>query len=130
MMKGHCFCGQTRWEYSGDETWSCYCHCDDCRRTCGAPVTAFIGVPIDRFRWTGKSPKRYQSSFGVLRHFCETCGSPMAFDAEHYPGEIHLYAASLENPADFKPLFHVHYDSKLPWLHLTDDLPKYPHSKT
>ena len=33
----------------------------------------------------------------------------MAFQAEHYPGEIHLYAATLENPQDFEPSFHVHY---------------------
>ena len=31
----------------------------------------------------------------------------MAFQAEHYPGEIHLYAATLENPQDFEPTFHV-----------------------
>ena len=54
----------------------------------------------------------------------------MAFQAEHYAGEIHLYAAILDNPQDFKPEFHVHYDEKLDWLRLTDDLPKYTGSKT
>ena len=49
----------------------------------------------------------------------------MAFQAEHYVGEIHLYAASLEHPQDFKPNFHVHCAEKLDWLQLNDDLPKY-----
>ncbi len=38
---------------------------------------------------------------------------------------MHLYAASLEDPSDFEPTFHVNYSSKLPWLAISDDLPKY-----
>ena len=49
----------------------------------------------------------------------------MGFEADHYPGGMHLYAASLEDPNDFKPTFHVNYESKLPWLQINDDLPKY-----
>lgn len=123
-MRGRCLCGQLSWEASGPETWACYCHCDDCRRQCGAPVVAFIGVETSGFEWVG-TPKRYASSPGVIRSFCGTCGSPMAFQAEHYPGEIHVYAAQLEDPKDFKPMFHVHYREHLPWLGLKDDLPKF-----
>lgn len=49
----------------------------------------------------------------------------MAFQAEHYPGEIHLYATTLDDPDAFVPKFHVHHDRKLAWLPLSDDLPKY-----
>ena len=49
----------------------------------------------------------------------------MEFQADHYPGGMHLYAASLEDPKVFKPTFHVNYESKLPWLEMNDDLPKY-----
>ena len=38
---------------------------------------------------------------------------------------MHLYAASLEDPEDFQPTFHVNYQSKLPWLEMNDNLPKY-----
>lgn len=54
----------------------------------------------------------------------------MAFQAAHYVGEIHLYAASMETPEAFTPEFHVHYREKLEWLHMADDLPKYPQSRT
>jgi len=67
----------------------------------------------------------FESSPGVYRHFCGACGSPVGFEANHYPGGMHLYAASLENPEDFKPTFHVNYHSKLSWLTLEDDLTKY-----
>jgi hypothetical protein len=49
----------------------------------------------------------------------------MGFEADHYSGGMHLYAGSLENPEDFEPTFHVNYQSKLPWLNISDDLPKY-----
>ena len=123
---GHCFCGAVTYTYEGPQTWACHCHCHDCRRNCAAPVVTFLGTALDGFRWTGQRPKQYVSSPGVIRHFCDTCGTPMAFQAEHYPGEIHLYAATLSDPADFEPTFHVHYDSRLPWLHVEDDLPKHP----
>jgi len=123
--KGYCFCKETRWEYQGDEKWSCYCHCDDCRRNCAAPIVAWLGVPLENFKWTGLKPNSFRSDDGVIRHFCGKCGSPMGFEADHYPGGMHLYAASLEKPEDFKPTFHVNYESKLPWLAMEDDLIKH-----
>ena len=123
--RGHCLCGQTRWSFDGAISWACYCHFDDCRRNCSALVVAWIGVPLKNFQWRGQSPKSIESSAGVQRHFCASCGSPMGFEAEHYAGGMQLYAASLEDPAAFKPEFHVNYQSRLPWLHMNDDLPKY-----
>ena len=106
-------------------TWQCYCHCDDCRRNCGAPVVGWIGVPLKNFRWVPEAPSTYESSKGVYRHFCGHCGTPMGFEADHYPGDMQLYAAALENPEIFTPTFHVFYSSKLPSLELHDDLVKY-----
>jgi len=125
VTKGHCLCGKTHWEFRGEITWACYCHCDDCRRNCSAPVVAWLGVPLKNFNWSGTPPKEYESSEGVRRYFCDTCGSPMGFEAEHYAGSMHLYAASLDNPKSFEPTFHVNYASKLAWLELHDELTKY-----
>jgi len=106
-------------------TWACYCHCDDCRRQCAAPVVAWLGVPLRNFRWLGEAPQTIESSKGVHRHFCGHCGTPLGFEADHYEGGMHLYAASLEDPTDFEPTFHVNYQSRLPWLVMNDDLTKY-----
>ena len=51
----------------------------------------------------------------------------MAFEHDKYPDEIHLYAASLENPKDFSPQFHTHCSEQLPWVRLDDGLPRYDH---
>ena len=129
---GRCLCGKTGFDYTSTETWACYCHCKDCTRNCASPVVAFIGVELAKFSWRldgpAKHPKYFSSSPGVKRFFCDACGTPMAFQADHYAGEIHLYAATLDQPEDFQPPFHVHHASKLSWLTLDDRLPKHPHS--
>jgi len=122
---GHCLCGTVTYQIEGPETWACYCHCADCRRQTASPVTAFLGIPLARFTWTGAAPKTYASSPGVHRSFCGACGTPMAFQAQRYGGEIHLYATTLAHPEDFTPKFHVQYAERLHWLTLDDDLPRH-----
>ena len=50
----------------------------------------------------------------------------MAFQADHYVGQIHLYPTTFCDQADFIREFHVYYARKLPWLHLADSLHRYP----
>ncbi len=122
---GRCLCGAVTYEYDGERSWSAYCHCESCRRNCSAPVTAFFGVDRGRFRWTGAAPAAYQSSPGVRRLFCATCGTPMAYDAERDARNIHLYAASLDDPRAFRPTTHVFIAERLPWFAVADDLPRH-----
>jgi 4-aminobutyrate---pyruvate transaminase len=56
--------------------------------------------------------------------FCATCGTPMAFASTRYPEETHFYAASLEDPTDFRPEAHHTCRGRLPWIHL-DGLPRH-----
>lgn len=48
----------------------------------------------------------------------------MAFAADRFPGEIHFFAASMGNPEDFKPTYHVHAEERLSWVHISDGLPR------
>jgi len=126
--RGRCLCGQVTFAYSGPENWRGHCHCESCRRNTGSPFTTFFGVPKSACRFTGNAPSVYRSSEGVRRLFCGNCGTPMAYESDRFPDEIHFYAASLEDPRDFAPQFHVHWAEKLPWIDVADDLPKYPGS--
>ena len=104
---GHCLCRKTGWEFEGEASWGCYCHCDDCRRNCAAPVVAWVGVPLENFKWRGATPHAFESSPSVRRYFCDTCGSLLDFDDSHYSGAMHVYAASFVDPATFAPEFHL-----------------------
>ncbi|WP_068112854.1 GFA family protein [Tropicimonas marinistellae] len=127
MDRGHCLCGNVRWETDGARLWSGYCHCESCRRNCAAPVAAFFGVEDGHWRWVGIAPARYTSTPDVTRYFCANCGTPVAYASKRFPGETHFYAAGLDTPAAFEPEFHVHYAEHVPWMIVADDLPRYPH---
>ncbi|MEE8172633.1 MAG: GFA family protein [Alphaproteobacteria bacterium] len=125
---GRCLCGDVAYQYSGPENWRGHCHCESCRRNCSAAIVSFFGVPRAAYRFTGAAPAIYESSPGVRRLFCRRCGTPMAYDADRYPDEIHFYAASLDDPENYAPEFHVHYGERLAWLNVADELPKYERS--
>ena len=74
------------------------------------------------WQWTGKIPSVFVSREDVRRHFCSNCGTPIAYESDKYPGEIHFYTAALENTAGFEPRGHVHYDEHLPWFDTSDNL--------
>jgi len=46
----------------------------------------------------------------------------MAFQANRFPDEIHLYAATLDDPESFRAKFHVHHGDRLRWLKIDDGL--------
>ena len=126
VTRGRCLCGAVTYEFSGPEIWRAYCHCESCRRAISSPVAAFLGVPRAAFRFTGTAPAVYRSSPGVRRLFCARCGSPMGYESERWADEMHLYAASLEDPAAYRPQGHVHTAEQLPWFDVKDDLPRNP----
>jgi hypothetical protein len=125
-LQGRCLCGSIRFEAELPPLWSCFCHCESCRRNTSSPLTAFLGFHREQVQFAGRRPNTYHSTAGVTRSFCGACGSPVAFESLRWPGEIHLYAAGLEDPGQFVPQYHVHWSEKLPWLMIDDGLPKYP----
>lgn len=123
-MRGRCLCGQVTWQSDGPVNWAGHCHCESCRRATSAPFTSFFGVDRDKVRWSGKIAVNV-SSPGVRRGFCPECGAQVYYQAEKWAHETHLYAATLDDPADFQPRAHFHWAEKVPWLQIADDLPKY-----
>ena len=122
---GRCLCGAVRYEFAPDAVLrQDFCHCESCRRATASPVTAFVMVREDDFRWTAEAPRTYPSSAGVTRGFCATCGTSMSYQNVEQPGEMHLYSATLDGPETASPEAHAFWSERLPWLHVTDDLPK------
>ncbi len=125
ITKGHCLCGQTQIQFSGDPAWVVHCHCESCRRNCSAPYTTFVGVSRNQAEMKGWYLRAYKSSEGVKRWFCRHCGSPVAYDAKADSEHIHFYLSTLQNPQQFTPTAHVYIEEQLSWVHLGDDLPKH-----
>ncbi|MDW3222938.1 MAG: GFA family protein [Paracoccaceae bacterium] len=121
---GGCACGNLRYTVSGPPNWTALCHCDDCRRACSAPIVAWMGYSLNRVDWDGVRATRASSAFAT-RGFCPECGTQMSFESSRWPGEVHLYPVTLDDPSDYVPDLHCYVSERLTWLHVVDDLPKH-----
>ena len=113
---------------TGSPTVIVYCHCRDCRRSSGAPVSLFAGYRAERVELPGGRPKGYESSPGVYRSFCGTCGTPISFEDERLPGETYLPVGIFEDPEVFEPEEHEWWSRRLRWFDVRDGLPRHEES--
>ena len=122
---GGCLCGSVRYAFSGKPIWVAHCHCASCRRNTGAAFATFVGLRSDAFTWTRGSAARFESSPGVFRSFCGSCGTPLTYEGKGYPGEVHVNIGSLDDPQAFPPRSHAYVREQLDWVQLADSLPRY-----
>lgn len=123
--RGHCLCGAIAYEFEGEPKWVLHCHCESCRRSNSAAVATYLCVGIDQFRYLKGEPAVFESSPGVRRYFCPRCGSPIAYTADRYAGEVHLHIGTLADPNQFAPRAHVFAGEQLSWFEVADDLRRF-----
>ena len=124
-IEGGCRCGAVRYRAEGGALWVSHCHCNECRRSSGAPVSTFVGVGSEGFAFVAGAPGAYESSPEVVRRFCGACGTPLTYEAAVYPGEVHIMAGTLDAPEGLAPERHVFDGERMPWLAMADDLPRH-----
>ena len=124
-LEGGCLCGAVRYRATAlDGDVADYCHCGQCRKASGAPVSAWIQVPPDRFTLTRGEPRAFHSSARGTRWFCGHCGGPLYMtDPENRSVGIAL--GSLDAPARVRPTVHGWFGARLPWLEIADGLPRF-----
>jgi hypothetical protein len=122
-LSGHCLCGGVRYRTSRFLRAG-HCHCESCRRATSSPLTTFFTVLREGTEFGGESLRHYASSPGVRRGFCGTCGSPMSFETEERPEEIDFFVASLSDGLSVPVGEHWHWEERVDWLTVADDLPK------
>jgi hypothetical protein len=125
---GGCLCGAVRYSSSIEPLEVGYCHCRMCQRLSGAVVVPWAIFPVDGFIYTKGQPKIYASSSHAQREFCEECGAQIAFRTSKRSNNVDITIGTLDDPESVRPGFHVWYESKVSWLHLADDLPRYQQS--
>ena len=126
-MTGGCMCGAVRYETAGETFGVGHCHCRSCRRHNGAAVATFAGFKADQVTFSGEPRKIYESSPGVGRAFCGTCGTPLTWEGE--PRElgpiVEFHISTFDNPDVLVPGNHAFYGERIPWLDIADNLPRY-----
>jgi len=96
----------------------------DCRKISGAPYTVWTAHKSEEVKLIQGDPKNYASSKEVVRSFCEICGSPFTYRYISKPENIFIPVGVFDNPQNFKLTEHIWVSQKLPWIHITDNLPQ------
>lgn len=126
-LSGGCLCGAVRYEVAGDPVWSAGCCCRDCARSTGTPFVVWVGFSPGNVTFTGDDTCICETSEGVLRGFCETCGTALTYgrSAEFDTDRPILYvaAATLDDPEAFPPTEVVWYAQRPSWFNLEPAVP-------
>jgi len=112
---GRCLCRAVTIEARGEPRFVSACHCESCRRASSAPCVVWAGFMTAQVRLAGAALTHYASSPGVRRFFCATCGSPLAFEGDAWPGETHIPVCAFNAPETLAPRSDHFAAEKLPW---------------
>jgi hypothetical protein len=125
-LTGGCRCGAVRYALFGEPAHAALCHCTDCRRSSGAPVVGWALFPRERVSVTG-SPASYESSPGVVRQFCATCGTGLFYLNEAtFPGQVDVQTGSLDDPEALPPAVRIQVAEAPAWFERFGALPVFP----
>ncbi|NCF23193.1 MAG: GFA family protein [Gammaproteobacteria bacterium] len=124
-FSGRCFCGQARFELTGEPAFACHCHCESCRRAAGAPFVTWVSFDYANLSLTSGTITEYRSSPGVRRGHCAICGTTITYWSDKRPGEIDIALASLDEATGIEPAAHIWVEDKVAWLVIDDGLPRY-----
>lgn len=61
----------------------------------------------------------FESSPGVVRGFCGTCGSTLSCSNAGWPGETHYHVGAFDQAERLEPTGNIYPEERLAWLHLT-----------
>jgi hypothetical protein len=126
MPTGGCHCGAVRYETSGEMEHHAICHCEDCRRSAGAPMVGWIAYKTDGVAVTKGSPKVRESSRTGRRHFCADCGTGLFYTNDEFlPGITDIQSATLDDPDAIPPGAHIQYAEHIGWTDRLGELPRF-----
>lgn len=126
---GSCLCGKVQYQITEFLPLIGHCHCTMCQKFHGAAFSTFGEVKLENLHWiSGQNElKSYRADNNSIRKFCNTCGASMMFISvfNEKSGTVEISIATLDRGEPLIPDAHIYTRSKVPWLTLSDDLPKY-----
>jgi len=124
-FSGRCFCGDLVFEVAGPARYSCFCHCESCRRAAGGVYVAWATFAKNSFVVMDGNMIWHRSAPQVTRGHCSRCGTSLTYERADRAGEIDVTLTSFDDPSEFSPKAHIWVEDKLPWVSIDDGLPQY-----
>jgi hypothetical protein len=125
VRRGGCLCGALRYEVRGPLRPVVACHCGQCRRMSGHYAAATAAARADLEIGDETALAWYESSPGIRRGFCATCGSSL-FWKDASRDYVAIFAGSLDRPSGLELIEHIFVGDKGDYYEIADDLPQFP----
>lgn len=126
--RGSCLCGRIAFEIEGEFEAFYLCHCSRCRKDTGSAHASNLFSSSAQITWlSGQEEVRTYRVEGTehSKSFCPQCGS--ALPSLQMGGSLLVVpAGSLDSDPQIHPKGHIFVDSRAPWDHDLERLPKYP----
>lgn len=125
-LTGGCACGAIRYRITAEPGFSFHCQCRQCQRSTGTGHASLFVVPKESVTVEGRLKYFDQTADDgatVSRGFCPHCGSPVLGGTTGSPEVVLVAAASLDEPARFRPQRVVFHAGAQPWDHVDPALP-------
>jgi len=103
---GGCACGAIRFEIADEPVFQNHCQCRDCQHQSGTGHGSYLTFARAGVRHSGQATcwdNTGDSGHIKTRAFCPTCGSPVYMTFAAMPELFTVHAASLDDPARFRP---------------------------
>jgi hypothetical protein len=126
---GGCACGAVRYEIPAEPMMMIQCQCRDCQRASGTGHASAVAFPRAALKVTGDVKQHTvigDSGRKVHRSFCPQCGSPLFGMPDVAPQLVGVAAASLDDPAVFKPQMVMYASRAQHWDRVDQSLPSFP----
>lgn len=88
-------------------------------------MVAWATYPVAGFGEVAGTLATFASSPGVTRGHCARCGSSLTYQTTRRPQEIDVTLASLGDPVDLVPAFHIWTQDRVGWLQGSEALPQH-----
>lgn len=129
LYTGGCACGAIRYEMSGEPIFSNDCQCRDCQHRSGTGHGSYLSFQRAGLRHLQGETSHWDvaaDNGNIKTHaFCPVCGSPVYLTFSYAPEVFTVHAASLDDPARYKPQAVTYGVRGYAWDHVDPALPKF-----
>jgi len=116
---GKCLCGSLHVVVSGEPRIVNACHCTDCQRRSGAPMTSnayYLSTRV-RLEGTSRTYRRISAAGRWLDHkFCPDCGTTVCWTLERAPDETGVPVGLFNDPNFPAPAAVFWEEKKYAWM--------------
>ena len=118
--RGHCLCGQIKFQLSAEPLTFYACHCTDCQRRSGSALLLSMWVHRESLEVLEGTPVLVSSIANDGRErknrICPACEIRLWSEPVHRPKLAILRPGTLQQASEFAPIAHQFVRSALPWF--------------